>query len=84
MMKLALVLIEPRMSTNSTASRIRLRICEGRMKPGFPFWILIGSNNTRVRLLLGHPARASLFRRDVEPVKQSGPRLGHSAIIDRF
>src|SRR5712691_7964509 len=31
-MKLAMVLVEPRMSANSTASRIRLRIGEGRIR----------------------------------------------------
>src|SRR5712692_7667320 len=37
MMKLAMVLVERRMSANSTASRIRLRICEGRIKQDFRF-----------------------------------------------
>src|SRR5690349_21558176 len=37
MMKLAMALVEPKMSANSTASRIRLRICEGRIKQDFRF-----------------------------------------------
>src|SRR5712692_5434338 len=57
-MKLARVLIEPRMSANSTASRISLRICEGRIRTRISLLeTLVGCNHTSVRLLLRHSRR---------------------------
>src|SRR6266849_4582484 len=41
MMKLARLLVKPRMSANSNASRIRLRICDGRINQNFRFQLYL-------------------------------------------